>query len=76
MTTEKAVTKSDRVRASMLREDYDFLLVEAERNGQTISGYLRSALARNKYIDAGLRAGDTFLVERAGDGRTYEIIFK
>ena len=76
MSVKGSIAKSDKVRMGMERADYDFLLAEAERNGQSISGYIKRALARNRYIDEGLRAGDLFLVERASTGRTHEIIFK
>ncbi|HEY0869601.1 MAG TPA: hypothetical protein VGD55_04330 [Acidothermaceae bacterium] len=69
------MTDKDRVRVAlnMLRDEFEELKSLAEANGDTVSGYLRKALATERYIKARTSAGGRVLVEE--DGVQREIVF-
>lgn len=69
-------TEKDRVRVaiSMLQEDFDELKELASEDGETLSGYLRKALATEKYLKQRTKSGGRILVEE--DGVQREVVFR
>jgi hypothetical protein len=63
-----------RVAISMLRDDYEELKGLAEADNETVSGYLRKALATERYIKERSKAGGKILVEE--DGVQKEVVFR
>ena len=63
-----------RVALNMLKEDYDELKALAEADGETVSGYLRKALATERYIKERTKSGGRVLVEEGGVQR--EVVFR
>lgn len=63
-----------RVALNMLRDEYEELKALAEADGDTVSGYLRKALATERYIKDRTSAGGRVLVEENGVQR--EIVFR
>jgi hypothetical protein len=63
-----------RVALNMLKEDYDELKALAEADGETVSGYLRKALATERYIKERTKSGGRVLVEE--DGVQREVVFR
>ena len=63
-----------RVALSMLRDDYDELKKLADENGETVSGYLRKALATERFIKARTESGGKILIEENGIQR--EVVFR
>ncbi len=68
--------EQDRVRVaiSMLRDDYEDLKELADADNETVSGYLRKALATERYIKERAQAGGKILVEE--DGVQREVVFR
>lgn len=66
----------DRVRVaiSMLRDDYEELKKLADADDETVSGYLRKALATERYIKERAQAGGKIIVEEGGVQR--EVVFR
>jgi hypothetical protein len=63
-----------RVAISMLKDDYEELKQLAEADNETVSGYLRKALATERYIKERSKSGSKILVEE--DGVQREIVFR
>lgn len=63
-----------RVAISMLRDDYEELKKLAEAEDETVSGYLRKALATERYIKERAHAGGKIIVEE--DGVQREVVFR
>jgi hypothetical protein len=63
-----------RVAISMLRNDFEELKRLADAEGETVSGYLRKALATERYLKARTENGGRILVEE--DGVQQEIVFR
>ncbi|MGO9332623.1 MAG: hypothetical protein ACLQCU_00955 [Acidimicrobiales bacterium] len=63
-----------RVAISMLRDDFDELKKLADEDGDTVSGYLRKALATERFLKARTKSGGRILVEE--DGVQREIVFR
>lgn len=68
--------EKDRVRVaiSMLRDDYEELKKLAEAEDDTVSGYLRKALATERYIKERSQSGGKIIVEE--DGVQREVVFR
>lgn len=69
--TEKARV---RVALNMLKDDYEELKQLAEQEGVSISGYLRKALATERYLKERTGSGGKILIEENGVQR--EIVFR
>jgi hypothetical protein len=63
-----------RVAINMLRDDFEELKKLAEDDGETVSGYLRKALATERYLKTRTKSGGRILVEE--DGIQREIVFR
>lgn len=63
-----------RVAMHMLREDYEELKRAAQEDGETVSGYLRKALATERYLKEKTRSGGKVLIEE--DGVQREVVFR
>jgi hypothetical protein len=63
-----------RVAINMLRDDFEELKKLAEEDGETVSGYLRKALATERYLKTRTKGGGRILVEE--DGVQREIVFR
>jgi hypothetical protein len=63
-----------RVAINMLRGDYEELKKLADEDGETVSGYLRKALATERYLKMRTESGGRILVEE--DGVQREIVFR
>lgn len=63
-----------RVAINMLREDFEELKRLAQEDGETVSGYLRKALATERYLKDRTKSGGRILVEE--DGVQREIVFR
>lgn len=63
-----------RVAISMLRDDYEELKRLAEADDETVSGYLRKALATERYIKERAQSGGKIIVEE--DGVQREVVFR
>ena len=63
-----------RVAINMLQEDFDELKQLASADGETLSGYLRKALATEKYLKQRTKSGGRILVEE--DGIQREVVFR
>jgi hypothetical protein len=63
-----------RVAISMLQEDLDELKQLANDDGETLSGYLRKALATERYLKQRTKSGGKILVEENGVQR--EVVFR
>ena len=78
MTDRDANTSDEtarvRVAISMLRNDFEELKKLADADGETVSGYLRKALATERYLKARTENGGRILVEE--DGVQQEIVFR
>lgn len=74
--TKAEEAERDRVRVAinMLRDDYDELRRLAQEDGETVSGYLRKALATERYLKDRTKNGGRILVEE--DGVQREIVFR
>ncbi len=68
--------EKDRVRVAinMLREDLDELKRLAQDDGETVSGYLRKALATERYLKTRTNSGGRILIEENGVQR--EVVFR
>lgn len=73
---ERADEEQERVRVAvrMLRHDFEELKRLAEEDGETISGYLRKALATERYLKDRTKHGGKVLIEE--DGVQREIVFR
>lgn len=82
MTEEQVPEETDtqdekervRVALNMLREDFEELKRLAQEDGETVSGYLRKALATERYLKTRTKSGGRILVEE--DGVQREIVFR
>lgn len=63
-----------RVAISMAKGEYEDLKRLAEEDSETVSGYLRKALATERYIKDRSKTGGKILVEEGGVQR--EIVFR
>lgn len=74
--TTETVDERERVRVaiSMLQEDYQELKSLAEEDGETVSGYLRKALATEQFLKDRIKSGGRVLIEK--DGVQREIVFR
>lgn len=63
-----------RVALTMLKQEYDELRQLAEEEGQTVSGYLRKALATERFLRDRTESGGKVLIEE--DGVQREIVFR
>ncbi len=63
-----------RVAINMLRDDFDELKRLAQEDGETVSGYLRKALATERYLKSRTKSGGRILIEE--DGVQREIVFR
>jgi hypothetical protein len=63
-----------RVAINMLRQDFEELKRLAQEDGETVSGYLRKALATERYLKDRTKSGGRILVEE--DGVQREIVFR
>jgi hypothetical protein len=68
--------EKDRVRVAinMLRSDYEELRQLADADQETVSGYLRKALATERYLKERAQHGGKVLIEE--DGVLREIVFR
>jgi hypothetical protein len=69
-----AETERVRVAINMLRGDFEELKRLAQEDGETVSGYLRKALATEQYLKNRTKNGGRILVEE--DGVQREIVFR
>jgi hypothetical protein len=76
MADPDTTTETERVRVAlnMLRDDYDELKRLAQEDGETVSGYLRRALATERYLKDRTKSGGKILIEE--DGVQREIVFR
>ena len=58
----------------MSKDDYEDLKRQADADSETISGYLRKALATERYIKDRSNAGGKILIEE--DGQQREVVFR
>ena len=72
--TEQEEKERVRVAVNMLREDFEELKRVAQEDGETVSGYLRKALATEQYLKMRTRSGGRILIEE--DGVQREIVFR
>ena len=63
-----------RVAINMFRDDFEDLKKLAEEDGETVSGYLRKALATERFLKSRTKSGGRILVEE--DGVQREIVFR
>jgi len=63
-----------RVAVNMLREDFDELKRLAEEDGETLSGYLRKAIATERYLKDRTKQGGRVIIEE--DGVQREVVFR
>lgn len=63
-----------RVAINMLRDDFEDLKQLAQEDGETVSGYLRKALATERYLKTRTKSGGRILIEE--DGVQREIVFR
>lgn len=63
-----------RVAINMLKDDFDELKQRAAEDGETVSGYLRKALATERYLKDRTKSGGRLLIEE--DGMQREIVFR
>jgi hypothetical protein len=63
-----------RVAISMLKDDFEDLKKLAEADGETVSGYLRKALATERYLKERTESGGKIIVEE--DGVQREVVFR
>jgi hypothetical protein len=63
-----------RVALNMLREEFEQLKALAREDGETVSGYLRKALATERYLKERTESGGKILIEE--DGVQREIVFR
>ncbi len=73
-TREESERERVRVAINMVRQDFDELKRLAQEDGETVSGYLRKALATERYLKDRTRSGGRILVEE--DGIQREIVFR
>ena len=71
---EEAENERVRVAINMLRGDFEELKRLAQEDGETVSGYLRKALATERYLKNRTKHGGRILVEE--DGVQREIVFR
>lgn len=73
---EAAQAEQERVRVAvtMLRDDFQELKELAEEDGETISGYLRKALATERFLKNRTKSGGRVIIEE--DGVQREIVFR
>jgi hypothetical protein len=71
-----ATEEQDRVRVAlnMLKSDFEELKQLAAEDGETVSGYLRKALATEKYLKERTKSGGRVLIEE--DGTQREVVFR
>ena len=68
--------EKDRVRVAinMLRDDFEDLKRLAQDEGETVSGYLRKAIATERYLKTRTKSGGRILIEE--DGVQREVVFR
>jgi hypothetical protein len=72
--SDKLEKERVRVAINMLRSDYEELKELADAENQTVSGYLRKALATERYLKERAQQGGKVLIEE--DGVLREIVFR
>ena len=72
--SDKLEKERVRVAINMLRSDYEELKELADAENQTVSGYLRKALATERYLKERAQQGGKVLIEEGGVVR--EIVFR
>lgn len=76
--TTSATTQDEkervRVAITMLRDDFQDLKALADEEGETVSGYLRKALATERFLKDRTKSGGRVLIEE--DGVQREIVFR
>jgi hypothetical protein len=72
----EAMDEKERVRVAlnMLRDDFEELKRLAREDGETVSGYLRKAIATEQYLKERTRSGGKVLIEE--DGVQREVVFR
>lgn len=75
-TSDSQKDEKDRVRVSinMLRDDFEDLKRLAQDEGDTVSGYLRKAIATERYLKTRTKSGGRILIEE--DGVQREVVFR
>lgn len=75
-TVDSAKDEKDRVRVAinMLRDDFEELKRLAQDEGETVSGYLRKAIATERYLKNRTKSGGRILIEE--DGVQREVVFR
>jgi hypothetical protein len=70
------MTEKERVRVAinMLKDDFEELKQLASDDGETVSGYLKKALATERYLKDKTKSGGRVLIEE--DGTQREIVFR
>jgi len=63
-----------RVAINLLKDDFEELKRLAGEDGETVSGYLRKALATERYLTTRTKSGGRILIEE--DGVQREIVFR
>lgn len=63
-----------RVALTMLKDEYEELKKLADEDGETVSGYLRKALATERFLKDRTESGGRVLIEE--DGVQREIVFR
>lgn len=63
-----------RVALNLLKSEFDELKQLAQDDGETVSGYLRKALATERYLKERAKSGGRVLIEENGQQR--EIVFR
>lgn len=58
----------------MLRDDFEELKRLAHDEGDTVSGYLRKAIATERYLKTRTKSGGRILIEE--DGVQREVVFR
>lgn len=75
-TSDSERDEKDRVRVAinMLRDDFEDLKRLARDEGETVSGYLRKAIATERYLKTRTKSGGRILIEE--DGVQREVVFR
>lgn len=71
---QRAENERVRVAINMLRDDFEELKRLAQEEGDTVSGYLRKALATERYLKTRTKSGGRILIEE--DGVQREVVFR
>jgi hypothetical protein len=74
--SQQANDERERVRVALnlLKTEFDELKQLAQDDGETVTGYLRKALATERYLKERTKSGGRVLIEE--DGQQREIVFR